>query len=56
MGVGCINDDILLAMVGMKDAGAVDVAAVVAGWCEAIVGDHVHKISMVMITDGACTR
>ena len=53
MGVGCINDVVLLAMVGMKDAGAVDVAAVVAGWCDAIVGDHIHKISMVMIANGA---
>jgi hypothetical protein len=53
MGVGCINDAVLLAMVGMKDAGAVDVAAVVTGWCDAIVGDHIHKISMMMIPDGA---
>ena len=53
MAAGCINDDVLLAMVGIKDAGAVDVAAVVAGWCEAIVGDHIHKILMVMIADGA---
>jgi hypothetical protein len=53
MDVGCINDVVLLAMVGMKDAGAVDVAAVVVGWCDAIVEDHIHKISMVMIAGGA---
>ena len=40
-------------MVEMKDAGVVNVAVVVAGWCEAIVGDHIHKISIVMIADGA---
>ena len=40
-------------MLGMKDTGAVDVAAVVAGWCDAIVGDHIHKISIRMTADGA---
>ncbi len=56
MGVGCIDDDVLSTVVGGEEDAEpvdVDVDVVVAGWCDAIVGDDMHEITLMVITDGA---
>jgi hypothetical protein len=48
MGVGCIDDDVLSTVVGGEEDARpvdVDVVVVVAGWCDAIVGDDMHEIT-----------
>ena len=55
VGVGCVEDDVLVALAAGSDENNidVDVDVVVAGWCETITGENMHEASLMVMTDGA---